>query len=310
VLRLRRMLPPTVRLLVLVAAGALLGACHPLGAGPVRSASTVGTGAPARLTVDFIDVGHGDAILVTSPAGKRVLVDGGRGESGAAVAAFIRARSVAPLDLVVLTHRHADHLGGLAAVIAAPGARLFLDAATPEGTRAHASPAYTRLIALLAEHGIPVREARRGRSVDLGGGAVLVLLTPPEPPIAGSRSDVNANSVVARLELGQVRMLLTGDAEAVTEDWLLDSGADVRADVLKLAHHGSAYSSSPRFLAAVHARLAVASCGPVGHVGQLDPGTAARVERTGARLYRTDLDGTIEVSTDGRDLRVETERPR
>jgi beta-lactamase superfamily II metal-dependent hydrolase len=146
--------------------------------------------------------------------------------------------------------------------------------------------------------------------VDLGGGAVLVLLTPPEPPIVGSRSDVNANSVVVRLQLGRVRMLLTGDAEAVTETWLLGSGADVHAEVLKLAHHGSRYASSTLFLAAVGARIAVASCGPDGHSGHLHPDTEARVLSTGARLYRTDLDGDIEISTDGRDLRVETQRSR
>jgi beta-lactamase superfamily II metal-dependent hydrolase len=271
--------------------------------------------AAARLVVDFLDVGHGDAILVTSPAGKRVLIDGGPGEAGARVAAFVRARSALPLDLVVLTHRHADHLGGLAQVIDSSGARLFMDAPSPSHSadpeHIHASPAYARLLALLDRRHIPVRDAVRGRTVDLGGGAVLVLLTPPEPPIVGSRSDVNANSVVVRLELGQVRMLLTGDAEAVTETWLLGSGAaDVRADVLKLAHHGSRYASSTLFLAAVGARVAVASCGPAGHSGQLHPETEARVRSTGARLYRTDRDGDIEISTDGRDLRVETRRAR
>jgi beta-lactamase superfamily II metal-dependent hydrolase len=230
------------------------------------------------------------------------------------VAAFVRARSALPLDLVVLTHRHADHLGGLAQVIDSSGARLFMDAPSPspssDPARARASPAYARLLALLEQRHIPVRDAMRGRTVDLGGGAVLVLLTPPEPPIVGSRSDVNANSVVVRLELGRVRMLLTGDSEAVTETWLLGSGSDVRADVLKLAHHGSRYASSTLFLGAVGARVAVASCGPDGHSGHLHPETEARVRSTGARIYRTDLDGDIEISTDGRDLRVETERAR
>ena len=305
----------------------LVGLSVPLGVGGCR---TPRTGPPppvppsaARLVVDFLDVGHGDAILVTSPAGRRVLIDGGPGEAGPRVAAFVRARSALPLDLVVLTHRHADHLGGLGQVIASSGARLFMDMEAPspaptssspfsssDPPRAHASPAYARLVALLEQRHIPVRNAVRGRTVDLGGGASLVLLTPPEPPIVGSRSDGNANSVVVRLELGHVRMLFTGDAEAVTETWLLGSGADVRADVLKLAHHGSRYASSTLFLAAVGPRVAVASCGPDGHSGQLHPDTEARVRSTGARLYRTDLDGDIEISTDGRDLRVETQRAR
>lgn len=270
--------------------------------------------AAARLVVDFLDVGHGDAILITSPAGKRVLIDGGPVEAGAQVAAFVRARSTEPLDLVVLTHRHADHLGGLAQVLAQSGARLFMDAPSLDAAGAHTSPAYRRLLDVLEQGRIPVRQAERGRTVDLGGGASLVLLTPPEPRIVGSRSDVNANSVVARLEFGQVRMLFTGDAEAVTETWLLGAAIDLHADVLKLAHHGSRYSSSSVFLAAVGARVAVASCGPPGHLstagGHLHPDAEARVVQSGARLYRTDLDGNIEISTDGRDLSVKTERQR
>jgi competence protein ComEC len=252
------------------------------------------------LRVDFIDVGHGDAILITSPTGKTVLVDGGMPNAGHRVAAFVRARTNAPLDLVMLTHRHADHLGGLATVITRQGARTFMDAAFP-----HPSPGYDNLMRVLQDRRIPVREAERGRAVDLGGGARLVLLTPPDPAIIGSRSDVNANCLVARLEFGQVRVLLTGDAEAVTEDWLLRSKADLRADVLKLAHHGGRHSSTARFLRAVAPRIAVASAGPGDRSGTLQPETEARVQNVGARLYRTDQDGNITVWTDGRVVRVE-----
>lgn len=269
------------------------------------------------LRVDFIDVGHGDAALITSPAGKTVLIDGGFAQQGDVVAAFVAARTRAPIDLVLLTHRHADHLGGLTAVIARQGARTFMDAAYP-----HPSPAYDALMRLLDQRRIPVRTAQRGRIVDLGGGARLVLLTPPEPVITGSRSDVNANSVVARLEWGRSRVLLTGDAEAVTEDWLLDSNADVRADVLKLAHHGSRHSSTARFLRAVSPQVAIASSGPATQPGagtgagvgaragggRIHSDTARRVEHTGARLYRTDIDGNITVWIDGAGIKVQTQK--
>src|SRR5262245_32317690 len=120
--------------------------------GPVRPPS------PAELRVDFIDVGHGDAILITSPVGKTVLVDGGGREAGEKVAAFVRARTSEPIDLVMLTHRHADHLGGLATVISRQGARAFMDAPFP-----HPSPAYDNLIRVLEQRRIPVREGQRGR---------------------------------------------------------------------------------------------------------------------------------------------------
>ena len=166
------------------------------------------------------------------------------------------------------------------------------------------------MMRLLDQRRIPVRTAQRGRTIDLGGGARLVLLTPPEPPITGSRSDVNANSVVTRLEWGSSRVLLTGDAEAVTEDWLMETGADVRADVLKLAHHGSRHSSKARFLRAVSARVAIASSGPASQPGggRIHPETIRRVDDTGARLYRTDIDGTITVWIDPAGIRVETQK--
>jgi competence protein ComEC len=263
--------------------------------------ATVVAKAP-ELRVDFIDVGHGDAILITSPAGKTVLVDGGGREAGARVATFVRARTRQPIDLVMLTHRHADHLGGLAEVVTRQGARAFMDAPFP-----HPSPAYDHLIQVLEQARVPVREAVRGREIDLGGGARLVLLTPPTPVITGSRSDANANSLVARLELGGVRMLLTGDAEAVTERWLVETNAGLRADVLKLSHHGSKYSSTATFLRAVSPRIAVATAGPGDRTGTLQPETEARVAAVAARLYRTDRDGNITLWTDGHGVRVEVE---
>jgi competence protein ComEC len=297
-----RRLLPVAPVPSLVLAAFFWGVCH---RPAIAFAAAPQPATTSRMRVDFIDVGHGDAILITSPAGKTVLIDGGLPEAGQRVAAFVQARSKMPLDLVVLTHRHADHLGGLAVVVARQGARAFMDAPFP-----HPSPAYDNLLRVLEDRHVPIREAQRGREIDLGGGARLVLLTPPAPLITGSRSDVNANSVVARLELGHVRMLLTGDAEAVTEDWLLDSKVDLRADVLKLAHHGGKYSSTARFLRAVSPRIAVASAGPGERSGTLQPETAARVEKGGARLYRTDQDGNITVWTDGREVQVVTQHRR
>src|SRR5262245_53159071 len=149
-------------------------------------------GTPGRLRVGVPSVGQGDAALITSPAGKTVLIDGGPREAGRALVDRLRAAEVETLDLVLLSHRHSDHLGGLATVLGQVGARQLMDGPFP-----HPSPAYAALLRLIDQRRIPLRQAQAGRSIDLGGDVRLLLLGPPEPPIGGTRSDANANCVVA-----------------------------------------------------------------------------------------------------------------
>ena len=266
-------------------------------AGQVRAAPS--------LRIDFIDVGQGDAALITSPTGKTLLVDGGPRKSARKLTAFLAEHVHGPIDLVLLSHRHEDHVGGLAAAVRQVGARQFMDAVEP-----HQSGAYTALMRALAERDIPVREATRGRAIDLGGGARLVLLGPPEPVIHGSRSDVNANSVVVRLTFGACAALFTGDAEAPTEAWLLDSGAPLRASVLKVAHHGSQYSSGPAFLRSVGAQVAIVSVGRVNEYGHPADETLQRLASGGAAVFRTDRDGDVTIETDGSFVQLRTAEGR
>jgi len=282
---------------------ATLTCAAPAGA-PPGAPTVLAARPPTPLRIDFVSVGQGDAALVTSPTGKTILIDGGPREAGPALTAQLRARRVSAIDLVLLTHRHEDHLGGIAQVVRAVPVRLFMDAPFP-----HPSQIYEELLETLQERHVMVRAATSGRTIDLGGGAVLTLLGPPDPPIARSRSDVNANSVVARLDYHTVGILFAADAEPQTERWLLAAErARLRAQILKVAHHGGRYSSTAAFLGAVSPTIAVISVGEVNGYGHPTPEALARLERAHAHVYRTDRDGTITVETDGARIEVTTAR--
>jgi competence protein ComEC len=250
--------------------------------------------------VDVIAVGAGDAILVSSPMGKHLLIDGGESPSAHAVLAILRQRSACPLDLILLTHRHADHLGGLRKVVEECGARLFMDSGF-----AHDTPIYGHLLDALEKNHVPVRRAEFGRQIDLGGGAVLTLLGPPLPFIEHSVDSVNANSVVSRLELGKTSMLFAADAETHAERRLLESDAVVRSTVLKVGHHGSRTSSTAAFIRAVAPKLAVVS-NAAEDAKHPHPETLGRLEN--AKVVETAREGTIHLTLDGESVTFRTDR--
>ncbi len=254
-----------------------------------------------------ISVGQGDAALIVSPTGKTVLVDGGPPEGTERLLQTLKRRQVSSLDLIILTHPHLDHLGGLSQVVSQLPVRTFLDAGYPS-----TSPPYTALLKLLADKGIAVKNATAGRNIDIGDGATLTLLGPPSPFLANTRSDVNANSVVVRLAWRGRTALLTGDSEPETEQYLLgprpQGQPDLRAELLKVAHHGGRYSSTEAFLRAVSPKLAFISVGPGNDYGHPTADAMGRIAAVGATIYRTDLQGDLTaVSNDGQPWTVKIE---
>jgi competence protein ComEC len=250
---------------------------------------------PARPSaqVDVIAVGHGDSILITSAAGKRMLVDGGEAEAAPVILALLQQRGACPLDLILLTHRHSDHLGGLATIVEACGARAFMDS----GYR-HDTPIYLHLLHVLERRHVPLLQATSGRTIDLGAGAVLTLLGPPQPFLDLGEEGVNANSVVARLAVGNTSMLLSGDANFAEEEWLLGHGLLPRSTVLKVGHHGSRTSSSAAFLRALAPRLAIIS-NKANAPKHPHPETSERLRQSGAETLETGREGTIHLDFDG-----------
>jgi competence protein ComEC len=256
----------------------------------------------SKLRVTFLDVGQGDAILIETPDGRCILVDGG--PSGPALAQALGAAlppDVRRLDLVVLTHAQDDHVTGLVEVLQRFEVGMALAGPLP-GTTA----TYEAWQQQLERRSIPVHVAVAGEQAILGDDLRLEVLGPPATGSLDSDDPLNDNSVVLRLVYGKVSFLLTGDIAVAGEQALLASGADLGATVLKLAHHGSDGSSTPAFLAAVQPQVAVISSGAGNNFGHPSPTTLLRL--AGIPHLRTDLNGSVRFATDGRRLSVDFPR--
>jgi len=267
------------------------------------------TAAIKGLTVSVIDVGQGDSILVESPSGQTMLIDGGpkykRGDAGRRyVLPYLHKKGINKLDIVVLTHPHDDHVGGLPSVLKDLPVGLVLDSGQP-----HTSRVYLDFLSLIDQKRIPYKLARAGQSIDLGGKdqgsrVKAEILNPSEPFI--EESALNNNSVVIRLTYGKVTIMLMGDAEREGEQrvlkWTANSG---QRSILKAGHHGSKTSSSLEFLEAVKPEVAVISVGAKNKFHHPHPSTLKRFEELGIKAYRTDLNGSIIIRTDGKDFVIE-----
>jgi competence protein ComEC len=280
---------------------------------PVGLAQPAPIPAPAKpLTVHFFDVGQGDAALIISPSGKTVLIDGGPPEAGEHLAARLRQLVRAPLDLVILTHPHLDHLGSMKDAIQAVGAKRYMDPGFD-----HPSAAYRDLLEFVGQEvGQVMTPQPNPQSPDtfltigLGEGVTLTVYWPRhprEPFLKNTRSDANSNSIVARLTYGKTAFLFTGDAEPDTEEALLRKGVDYTSTVLKVAHHGGKHSSTKPFLAAVKPRAAVISSRQGNEYGHPTPEALERLESVGAHIFRTDQGGEIKAVSNGTTVTLQAE---
>lgn len=255
-----------------------------------------------RLHVAFLDVGQGDAILITTPHGRQILVDGG--PSPAQLGQQLGRRMPfwdKTLDMVVNTHPDSDHLTGLLDVVDRYQVDTILTSNVSEN-----SPLSKEWERRLAANGRQAVMAEAGMVLPLDDQVQAVAFNPG--PACITSEDPNAHSVVLKLTFGQISFLLPGDIEADVENRLVAGGADLRVTVLKSAHHGSKTSSEPEFLAAVDPQLVVVSVGADNSFGHPSPEVLQRYNDLGVSVLRTDERGTIEMITDGKQLWLETER--
>jgi len=258
--------------------------------------------APARtLAVSFLDVGSGESALIQAPGGAAVLVDGGDEAHADAVLEVLRRRGVRRLTGVVATHPDPEHVGGLLRALAVVPAAWIMDSGFPDdgGLTQH-------LIARAQERQVEYRMGRAGQEIPLEAGVKLEVLGPSEPFIQGSGVDAENASIVFRLTDGRVRFLFTGDMRAAEWERIVASPQArwLPADVLKVPDHGR--HLDPGLLRRVHPRLAVISCGASGRAALPDPATLTLLQKSGIPTRRTDQEGSIVVSTDGRDFQVRT----
>ncbi|MFB9235900.1 ComEC/Rec2 family competence protein [Plantactinospora siamensis] len=275
--------PLVRRLVAAVAAAALVGAV------PVRILA--GGWPPAGWLLVACAVGQGDALVLSVAPGQAVVVDAG--PEPVAVDRCLRRLAIREIPLVVLSHFHLDHVGGFAGVLRGRhvGAVLVPQWREPAG-------GYRLVVDAAAAARLPIRAAEPSDELRVGGADLSVL--DPAPPLRGTRSDPNNNSLVLRIRAGGLRLLLPGDAETEEQQLLLGSRPpdDLRADVLKVAHHGSAYQD-PAFLDRVAPAVALVSVGLDNDYGHPSATVLDRLARRGARVLRTDADGDLAVSVRG-----------
>jgi len=261
-----------------------------------------------RLEVTVLDVGQGDSIFVAFPDGRTMLVDAG-GLPGAnyirgmrpgvdigedVVSPFLWSHGLKRIDTVVITHAHEDHLGGVPAVL-----RNFRVGEVWVG-RDEDTPGYRRVLAEAEPRRVSVVHRLRGENFDWAGVHVNVLWPDSSDPARA----LNDDSLVLRLQDGKDSFLLTGDIERAVERSILRNGDELATNFLKVPHHGGKTSSTPSFLDAVHPAFAAISVGEANPFGHPSPDTIERILAEGTRLYRTDRDGAITVSTDGHSMNV------
>jgi competence protein ComEC len=266
-----------------------------------------------NLELTVLDVGQGDSLLVVSPHGKTILIDGGgafRGFPGReehngidpgeeAVSPYLWSRGFQKLDVVALTHAHQDHIGGLTAILE------NFQVGTLWIGREVSSGALANLEKLAGEKKIQIVHEIRGNAFSWDG-VESQFLWPEISPEGVGPAPKNNDSLVLRLNYGERSMMLPGDAEKQAESSILSDNGEtaLRADVLKVGHHGSKNSTMPGFLAAVRPRVAVISAGEDNPYGHPNPELLERLTSAGIRILRTDRDGAVHVLTDGKQLEI------
>lgn len=246
--------------------------------------------------VHYIDVGQADAALVICD-GHAMLIDGGNAADSDLIYTYLQNQEVDHLDYMVATHAHEDHIGGLSGALNYATVDVAYCPVTQGNTKV-----FQNMVKYLEQQGKSITVPEPGDTFSLGA-AQVEILGPVE-----EYADTNNTSIVLRIDYGETSFLFTGDMETEAEQDLIDSGANLDADVLKVGHHGSETSSSYVFLREVMPQYAVISVGEGNSYGHPSETVLSRLRDADAEVYRTDLQGTIVAESDGSTVTFHTEK--
>ena len=255
--------------------------------------------AEGTLMVEFLDVEQGDSALIHLPNGETMLIDAGERDQGEHVVATLQEQGITRLDYVIGTHPHTDHIGGLQEVIES-----FDIGEIYMPKKLHTTKTFENLLLAIRDKGLSVTSAKAGVTVLEDEGLFATFVAPQDTDY----EELNDYSAVLRLTFGETSFLFTGDAEAVSEHEMLNSGQSLSADVLKVGHHGSTTSNTVAFLKAVSPTHAVISCGADNDYGHPHKQILKRLSALKATVWRTDEQGKITVTSDGTTLTVTAEK--
>lgn len=253
-----------------------------------------------EMQVHFIDVGQGDSALIVTE-GKIVLIDSGEKEYSHTVIEYVEKLGISKLDIIIGSHPHSDHIGSMFQIVDKfEVGELILPKMTKD--MIPDTSCYADLIRSADKKKVKVSFVRGGEKIKLSDGCSMDILAP-----VSDYDDLNNYSIVCKLVHGENSFLFTGDIETSAEYDVVESGADISVDVLKVPHHGSATSSSYKFLKTVRPTYAVISVGSPNDYGHPNKTIFERYEEFDCKRYRTDMNGDIVFKSDGVELKIETE---
>lgn len=281
--------------IILVFALLLAGCTSP----DTHSGTDLNQSTTGDLKAYFLDVGQGDSSIILF-RDKVILIDAGDTDQGDTVVRTLRDLGVRKIDLLVATHPHADHIGGMQAVLANFEVGRVLDSGLPSS-----SSLYEKFLLTIDRKQIPYLVAERGQTLAIDPALRILVLSPPRERTS---DDLNMGSIILRISYGTVNLLYTGDATAPAEEILTKTGYPLGAQVLKVGHHGSSGASSAAFLQRVGPQVAVISLAKDNDYGHPHKETLGRLNAAGSTVFRTDRDGTIRVESDGNTFSVTTEK--